>query len=461
MELLTKIIVYYSYLIFGYFIIVNFIYTVLTIVSLIGTKDYVRKIEGDITSISTYTKPISVIVPAFNEEKTIIENITSLLDLNYPQFELVVVNDGSKDDTLTTIINHFNLRKIDIDINYSLKCEKVRGVYSSFEHQNLLIIDKENGGKADALNAGINVSRYPLFCAIDADCIIERNALLKIVKPFLNHNETIAVGGIVRIANGLDIKDGKVAGTKLPKKRIERFQIIEYYRAFLTSRVGWGSYNALLIISGAFGLFKKSSVVDVGGYIKTIGEDMELTLRLHEYYRDNKIPYNVEFVSDAVCFTQAPDTLKGLKTQRVRWHRGLLDSLSKHKKMMFNPRYGVIGLISMPYFWIFELMGPLVEIVGYLVMIIAIIIGIVSKYFILVFLMAYLYGVLFSLAALFTEQSAYGRFVNIKENTILILDCLIEQLLYRQLTVIWRGSSFLNYKKGSEKWGSIKRKSFN
>lgn len=460
MDILIKIINIVSIILLSYFFIISMLYIVLIILSTGRLRKFINVVNNDITVISNYTKPISIVVPAYNEQETIIDNIKSLLELNYPIFEIILVNDGSKDETLSRVISHFKLRKIDLEVNMQIPCKEIKGVYGSFDITNLVVVDKENGGKADALNAGINVSRYPLFCGIDADCVIEKNALLRIVKPFLKYEETIAAGGIVRIANGCKIEDGKLIKAKLPRKAIVVFQIVEYFRAFLSSRIGLERINALLIISGAFGVFKKSAVIKVGGYSKTIGEDMELTLKLHEYYRKNKLAYKIDFTSDAVCWTQAPDNLKGLKSQRVRWHRGLIDSLLKHKKMLFNPKYGAVGMLSMPYFVLVEMLGPLVETLGYIILVISILLGTLSKFFVFVFFMAYLYGLLFSLSAILLEQFSYKRYNNVFEITKLIFYSLFEQLSYRQLTVFWRMQAFFNFKKGSKNWGTIKRTSF-
>ena len=460
MNIIVNSIAIYSQIIFVYFFGISLFYVFLILISLGKLRDFVEIINNDVTIISNYTKPISVVVPAYNEAATIIDNIISLLDLNYPEFEIIVVNDGSTDQTLAKTIEFFNLRKIDVEINMQVACNEIRGVYGSFEIPNLVIVDKINGGKADALNAGINLSRYPLFCGIDADCIIEKNALLRIVKPFLIHDDVVAVGGIIRIANGCTIKDGKLLEAKLPREAIVRFQIIEYFRAFLTSRIGWERINALLIISGAFGVFKKSALVAVGGYSTTIGEDMELTLKIHEYFRKNKRNYKIDFASDAVCWTQAPNNLKGLKSQRVRWHRGLTDSLLRHKRMLFNPKYGTVGMLSMPYFFMVEMIGPVIELFGYLLFMISIITGNVSSFFIFVFLMAFLFGILFSLSGIFFEEISYKRYSGVKEVSKLILFSFFEQFIYRQITVWWRVSSFLNFKKGSKEWGTIKRNTF-
>ena len=455
-----NIIKYYSYFILAYFILVSLVYLLLNILSLRGLRTHLRKVSGDITKTSRFTKPVSILVPAYNEEMTIVESITSLLDLNYPEYEIVVVNDGSKDGTLEKIVSHFRLRKIDVEVNERISCNEIKAVYSSFELNNLLVIDKVNGGKSDALNAGINVSRYPLFCAIDADCVIEKDSLLRLAKPFMIDDDMVAAGGMIRLANGLEIADGRVVKSLLPKKLLEKLQIVEYYRAFLASRVGWGRVNSLLIVSGAFGMFRKSSVIEVGGYKKTIGEDMELTLRLHHHYKRQRNRYKLSFVPDAECFTQAPDSLAGLRTQRMRWQRGLLDSLIKHAGMIFNPRYGFVGLVSLPYFLLFELLGPLIELVGIVMLGLALYIGLVPKVFILLFALAFLYGLSLSLSAILIEQISYGRFKTAKENVVLILCAVLEQVLYRPLTVTWRVFALVSFRKGKKSWGTIKRKSF-
>lgn len=459
-DVLKKVVEFYSLGIFIYFVLINFTYIFLILISIRRLRKFTQIVNSDVTSIGEYTIPITIIVPAYNEEATIIENILSLLALDYPNYEIVVVNDGSKDNTLNLIIEHFNLRSIEQEKTSNLKTKDILGVYSSFELPNLIIVDKLNGGKSDALNVGINFSKNPLFCAIDADCVIEKDALLRIIKPFLKYDDMIAVGGMVRIANGCRIEYSVVCESSLPHRLIEKFQIIEYFRAFLTSRVGWETLNGLLIISGAFGLFKKSAVLEVGGYTNTIGEDMELTLKLHEHYRKNKKKYKIDFTSDAVCWTQAPSHFKDLRGQRLRWHRGLADSILKHKKMMFNPKYGVIGMFSMPYFFLIELIGPIIEIIGYLVMLISIFTGLISWFFIFVFAMAYLFGLFFSISAVLLEKLSYNSYKKPSETMTLVVLSMVEQVCYRQITVWWRFKSFFNFKKGSQTWGHIQRRSF-
>lgn len=460
MILIEKFIYFYSLFILGYSITVTALYLILIVVSWKRLREFVGIIQTNITSVSHYTKPISILVPAYNEEQTIVDSVHSFVQLDYPEFEVIVVNDGSTDQTMDKLIQFFDLYPVELDSDMKIETTPIRQAYKSHTYSDLILLDKENGGKADALNAGINVSVYPLFCAIDADCIIEKDALLRIVSPFLKHEETIAVGGMVRIANGSDIKDGQIVKTNVPQKMIERFQVIEYFRAFLTSRIGWQRYNALMIISGAFGLFKKSAVLDVGGFERTIGEDMELILRLHEKFRQTGEPYHIGFASDAVCWTQAPDSFKGLESQRIRWHRGLFDSLNRHRKMISNPKYGSVGLASMPYFFLVELLGPVIEMVGYIVMALAIYLNILSSTVALIFLVTCLMGILFSYSAILFEEISYKRYGNLKDILLLFVVSILEQFYYRQLTVWWRVKAFFNYSKGSKQWGTIERKNF-
>jgi len=274
--------------------------------------------------------------------------------------------------------------------------------------------------------------------------------------------KTIAVGGIVRIANGSVIKRGRVVDIGLPKSRVAMFQIVEYLRAFLTGRVGWDAVNSLLIVSGAFGAFKKDAVIEVGGYAKnTIGEDMELIVKMHDYLLRNKRKYRIKFVPDPVCWTQAPETLKDLRSQRRRWHIGLMDSLLKHKRMFFNPRYKQIGLIAVPYFWLFEMMGPVIEIIGYVMIPLAYIFGLLNlKYFLLFFAASILYGILLSLGAILLEEYTFNKYPTLKQLMKLSLYGVLENFGYRQLTTLYRIEGIVKFRKMKHSWGKIKRVSF-
>jgi cellulose synthase/poly-beta-1,6-N-acetylglucosamine synthase-like glycosyltransferase len=454
---------WYSMFIFTYFFVINAQYIILILISFKRLREYLRLSKTDFYVATEYTPSISILVPARNEAHTIVETVTSLSRLDYPDYEIIVINDGSTDETLEKLINHFDLKPVEKSYENSedwIPCEKIYEIYSSFVYSRLLVVDKKNGGKSDALNAGINFSKHTLFCSIDADSILEKQTLLKLAQPFLNSEDTIAVGGIVRVANGCTIRDGVLKDVVLPMSPLIITQIIEYLRAFLTNRIGWEKINSLIIISGAIGLFKRSAVIELKGYKHTIGEDMELTLRMHKYFRKEKRKYRIDFVPDAVCWTQVPTNLKSLSGQRIRWQRGMIDSLWMHKDMLFNPRYGTVGFLALPYFWFFEMTGPLIEASGYIVLILSFLSGIISDFFIMVFLMAYLFGLFFSLIAIFINEISYDFYKRFKEILKLVLYALLDPIWYRPFTVFWRIKAFFGYKKGKRSWGTIKRETF-
>lgn len=463
--LVRKIIFAFNNFILYYVLCINFIYFIQLILSAFSLSDYIKKIV-----YSDYRKygasenmlPISVLVPAYNEENTIVDNIKSLLSLNYSNFEILVVNDGSKDSTLKNVIDEFNLKLVNQPVRYRINTKKVLGIYKNIDVPNLVLVDKENGGKADALNVGVNVSKYPLFAAIDADSVIESDSLVRVTMPFIESKDTIAVGGIVRIANGSTIKGGVVKKVDLPKSNVAMFQIIEYLRAFLTGRMGWDYISSLLIISGAFGAFNKSTVIEVGGYrVGTIGEDMELIVRLHEHMRRKKIKYNIKFIPDPVCWTQAPESLKDLRSQRRRWQIGLMDSLFRHKKVLFNPMYGTIGLLAAPYFWLFEMIGPVIEVIGYVLIPLSYFTGILNIRFFILFLVAsILYGVILSLGAILLEEYTFNKYPSLRQLIKLTFYGILENFGYRQLTVLFRIEGIIKFRKQRHTWGKIKRKTF-
>lgn len=335
-----------QWLLVGYFVCLSVGYLTLNLVALLVMRSHIQSARTELlpASYASFLTPISVLVPAYNEQETIASSVLSLLQLTYPEYEVIVINDGSKDDTLQVLKDSFALTLSSATCPIRLPCQQIRGIYQSSRYPNLKVIDKANGGKADALNAGVNLSRFPLFCGVDADSILQRDSLLRIIRPFLEDPDAIAAGGTVRIANGCQVKDGLLLKAALPNKLLPQLQIVEYLRGFLFGRLGWSSLNALLIISGAFGLFKKDLVIEVGGYRhKTIGEDMELVVRMHKHMRLQKRKYRIYFIPDPVCWTEAPEDLATLAQQRVRWQRGLLESLSANMSLLFHPKSGAVG----------------------------------------------------------------------------------------------------------------------
>ena len=465
-ELLDEIISKYNRIVLGYITILNIIYTIILILSFYGLYVHLKRtLYGEYYQIlsSEYVPPISIIVPCYNEEKTVVENVKSLLSIEYGEFEVILVNDGSKDDSLKKLIQAFNLKEVDIIYSNHINTKSVIKRYISPKYHNLIVIDKINGGKADSLNVGINISKYPLFTAIDADSILEKNSLLRIVKPFVEEpDRVVAAGGIVRMANGAKIDKGFIEGIRLSANKLAIFQTVEYLRAFLSGRVGWSQINGLLIVSGAFGVFNKKIAKEVGGYdTKTIGEDMELVVKIHKYLRGKKEKYKVVFVPDPVCWTQGPEDFKSLRNQRKRWHRGLMDTLLKHRNMLLNPKYGLLGLIIIPYYWFFEMLGPLVEVTGYLSVLISLLYGILNfEFAVLFFIAAVLYGVFISIGSILLEEYSFRKYEKISEYLKLIFYSIIENFGYRQLTTLWRFSSYFGYRYRKNKWGDISRKDF-
>ncbi|AJA47566.1 poly-beta-1,6-N-acetyl-D-glucosamine synthase [Clostridium pasteurianum DSM 525 = ATCC 6013] len=465
MMLVREIITNFNYIILYYVLCINSIYFVQLILSAFSLYDYIKKMNySDYKKYITSDNmiPVSVLVPAYNEEDTIVDNIKSLLKLNYPLFEVVVINDGSKDDTLKKIIETYNLTKIDQPVRYLVKTNKIRGIYKNLDVPGFTLIDKENGGKADSLNAGINVSKYPVFTSIDADSILESDSLVRVIMPFIEDKSTVAVGGIVRIANGSEIKNGRIKSIGLPSDKLAMFQVVEYLRGFLSGRMGWDALGCLLIISGAFGAFKKDIAVQAGGYTgNTIGEDMELVVKMHGYLRENKFKYKIKFIPDPVCWTQAPEKIKDLKGQRRRWQIGLMDSLLRHKKLLLNPKYGVIGMFGIPYFWVFEMLGPIIEVLGYIFIPLAYIFGLLNlRYFILFLISSILYGIILSIGAILLEDYTFSKYKSIKQLLRLSWYGILENFGYRQMTTFFRVEAILRFKKFKNSWGKIKRKSF-
>ena len=461
---LRDVFAWYAGFVLIFFFAINSYYLVLTIAGFWRTLRVfkeVRRPDQRRLLRSPLTPPVSVLAPAFNEEANVVENVRSLLMLDYPLFEVVLVNDGSSDRTLGRLIDAFDLRRSARSFERTLRCKPIRGVYESPTYPNLVVVDKVNGGKADALNAGLNLSLYPIFCAIDADSILEPDALLRLVRPFVDApGVTIAAGGVVRVANGCDIHGGRVHAVRLPRRALPLIQIVEYLRAFLFGRMGWSTGNSLLVISGAFGLFDKKAAVLAGGYATdSVGEDMELVVRMHRYRRERRQPYRIGFVPDPICWTEAPESLRVLRRQRTRWQRGLIDTLLRHRSMIGRPRYGTVGMVSLPGFLVFEMISPLVELSGYVLLPVLWATGLLSLSLAgTFFVLAIMYMVLVSALAILLEDLAFRRYSSVKDLARLLVASVLENFGFRQLTVWWRVRAFAEYLRGDLSWGAMERR---
>ena len=455
----------FNVIVLTYFVVLNIGYFITGLFAFRSLRRYVRRLRTlDIEDLlgSAGMPPITLVAPAFNEEPTCVESTRSLLTLKYGDFEILFVNDGSKDGTLARMIESFDLEPTFRLPTGSIATKTVRGIYRSRSHPKLWVLDKENGGKADTLNAGLNYCRTPLFCGMDADSLLEREALTRIVRPFVEDARTVAAGGIIRIVNGCTVNEGTVTNVTLPAEMVPRLQVLEYLRAFLAGRMGWHEMEATLIISGAFGVFRRDLVVEAGGYATdTVGEDMELVVRLHRLCREKKIPYKIGFVPDPVAWTECPSTLKVLGRQRDRWQRGLIETLWRHRVMLFNPKYGRVGMLAYPYFVFLEMLAPLVETFGYLTFLAAWILGRLSAPFALAFFgLSIGLGIGLSFTAVALEEVGFRRYPRRKDLYTLIWVAVVENFGYRQLTMWWRLRGTINVFKKGHTWGRMDRKGF-
>lgn len=459
----------YLLLILLYAVLIMSSYLILAYLSIKELKEYIKKnsfINYEILLSSENAPYLSLIAPAYNEGLTIGENVKSLLSLNYNNYEVLVVNDGSKDHSMEILISTYDLEAVEMDVIAHLPTKEIRGIYKSKNaaYKKLTVIDKENGGKADALNVGLNLSKHPYAVCIDVDCILDKDSLLKLAKPFLESSEkrVIATGGVVRIANQCVIEDGRLVDINVPSKILPRIQVLEYLRAFLLGRMAWERLDGLLLISGAFGAFDREIAINAGGYnTKTVGEDMELVVRMRRYMLERKLPYTVSYIPDPLCWTEAPDNASIFKKQRSRWMRGTIETLWIHRKMFFNPKYKLLGMVSVPYWTFFEFLAPFIEFMGLLITILFVFLGILNlKTFLLLFLLVYIFAAMFSVMALLSEELTYHKYPRFKDFFKLLGAALIEPLYFHPLAVYAALIGYWEKLNGKKTWGEMTRQGF-
>ncbi|MFQ5723312.1 MAG: glycosyltransferase [Terriglobia bacterium] len=460
-ELLSLVV---SVAILGFFVLIHLFYFFLLLASFAGAYRQPRRArllvpEQVLDSITT--PPVTLLVPAHNEQASIIESVHALLALRYPRLQVIVINDGSTDNTLGELVPSFSLRRADLLAPPGVPTEPIRGVYLSRLEPCLLVLDKEPGGKSDALNAGLNYCRTPWVCTVDADSLLEEDALVRALRPALEDERVVATSGIVRIANGCRVAGGRVVQVGLPRETLAAFQVVEYLRGFLQGRLGWSWLNGLLIISGAFGLFRTDVLRAIGGYARdTVAEDMEVVVRIHAYFRARRQPYRVLFVPDPVCWTEAPATAAGLARQRRRWQRGLAEVLAKHARLFFRPRLGLLGWLVLPYY-VLELLAPAVELGGLLVVPLFWWLGWLSTNVLFFYLvLAFLVGTVFSLWAILIEEFTYRRYTSWIDLARLILFGLADHFGYHQVVLWWRFQGLVEFFRGRREWGAQRRVGF-
>jgi cellulose synthase/poly-beta-1,6-N-acetylglucosamine synthase-like glycosyltransferase len=405
--------------------------------------------------------PISLVVPAYNESASIVTSVKALLQLEYPDFEVIVVDDGSTDDTLEKLIAAFQLYPYPEAYRRQVPCRPVRATYRSARYRNLRVVSKENGGcKADASNAGINICRNPLVAVVDADGVLQRNSLTRAVRPFLENPDTVAAGGAIRIANGCTLSEGFLENVALPRNPLALMQVVEYLRSFLFGRMGWEPLGAVLIVSGAFGVFRRTTLIEVGGYDpNAVGEDMELVVRIHRMMKQQRRRYHVGFIPDPVCWTDAPESLKDLGSQRARWHHGLGQALMLNKWLILNPRGGTVSWLAIPFYVLFELLGPVIEALGLVFVVTGALFGLIAWSEAVVFLLLALsLGMMLSICAIMLEEFSFPMYRKPRELALLYAVALLENFGYRQLTVWWRLKGFFRWiTRRRHKWETITR----
>jgi cellulose synthase/poly-beta-1,6-N-acetylglucosamine synthase-like glycosyltransferase len=451
-----------AWLFISYFIGLNLVYIVLNLVALrVLGRDSGQHELAAMPGYSAGLEPgIAIVVPAYNEGPTIAAAVRSMLALDYPEFEVIVVNDGSKDDTLAVLQREFALQPFPEAYRRSIPVQPIRGLYRSPRHPQLRVVDKANGGRSDAVNAGINAAHQGLICLVDADSVLQRESLRRLARPFMQDRRVIASGGTVRISNGCRITRGHLDNVEVPANWLARIQVVEYLRGFLYGRIGWTLLNALPLISGAFGLFRRQAVVAAGGLsVGTIGEDMELVLRLHRLYRQRGEDYRIAFVADAVAWTEAPETLSVLRSQRTRWQRGLMESLWANRWLFGRQRAGPVGWLACPFMLIFEGLGPVVELLGYVVMAVLVASGLISwPAFGAFLLLAFGMGLMLSASALLLEELAFRTYPRPRHLLKLLAAILVENLGYRQLNCWWRVVGLWQWaSRRKQVWGTMTR----
>ncbi|MGH9430780.1 MAG: glycosyltransferase family 2 protein [Terriglobia bacterium] len=448
-------------LMIGYFFLGNGAYTLLMLGSLAAVLVYNRRLAyqglGDLSESIT-TPPVTVIIPAYNEEAVIAETVRSVMNCRYPGMQVLIVDDGSTDQTINRLIQAFKLVQLDLIYRSILPTQPVRAFYVSEVFPALTLIQKDHGGKPDALNAGINFCRTPYFCSMDADTIVEPEALLRLMRPILQSPaETVASGAIVRVLNGCSVKNGKIERAHLPSRWVERFQVVEYLRSFLFGRTGWDLLGGTVIVSGALAIFQKQIVLDAGGFSgETVTEDMELIVRLHRWARQNQRKIHMAFTTDPVCWTECPSTFRALARQRRRWQLGLCQTLWRNSEMLFSPSYGAVGMMSFPFYLYIEALGAVVESAGYLSVPVALALHLaIPALYIPLVILSLVYASFLSTGAVLLEELTYRRYPRLKELGILLLAAMLENFGYRQVVLFFRLQGTARFLGGFNDWERV------
>ena len=461
---------FYGFTIFAYSIALIISYVILmwlAEISIIRSKtSFVESYAKKVIDKSPYTPGVSIVAPAYNEERTIVDNVTSLLGQDYPKFEVVIVNDGSKDSTLEKLIDNFKLVEVPYDYVELIKTKPFKRLFKSTDpkFEKLIVVDKVNGGtKADAVNAGLNVASYPYFVNTDVDCILAKDAIYQCLLPVLYKDHVIAVSGAMAISNGCKMSNGQIEEAFPPHSLVPLFQTLEYMRSFLIGKMGWSTINSMPNVSGGYGLFNRKIVIAAGGYSSdSFAEDMDMLIRMVGYCCDFSQKYKVIQIPQTCCWTEGPPNIKVLARQRIRWGRGLIQTFSQHKRFIFNKKYKQLGLVTLPYLLIFEFVAPVIEFIGVVTLIFLAVTGAVNwNTALVIFLAIYAFCITLSVVVIFYDYTLGGSYKKIKDYLWILLAAMLEPFIYHPMVVFFSLKGYWNYfinKKAV--WGEMTRKGF-
>ena len=452
-----------------YFLAINTSYLVLMVAAAADFRAHLRRqeyLDRDAAAASPLVPGVSLVVPAHNEEPAIVSAVESLLSLRHPRHEVVVVDDGSTDGTFAALVDRFDLVGVDREIPMDVPVRAaILGMYVPQDGRTrLVVVRKENSGKTEAVNTGINAGTQPLVAIVDADSVLDPDALIAVTQPFVvDPVRTVATGGVVRAANGCTVTAGRITKVGMPREWLARIQVVEYLRAFLLGRSGWSRLRGLILISGAFGVFRRDLLVEIGGLDHgSIGEDFELVMRLHDVMTRRRADYRVAFVSEPVAWTEVPVTPRILARQRRRWHRGLWEVLWKYRGMLFRRRMGRIGFVVLPWFWLFELAAPVLELAGLVLVGLGLVLGLLDWGWVLLFMaVAYGYASVVNLVAIAIEELSFHRYPRWRDLALSLVASVFENFGYRQMTAFWRCQGLLDGVRGrTQVWGPMTRRGF-
>ncbi|OGN63361.1 MAG: hypothetical protein A3E80_02895 [Chlamydiae bacterium RIFCSPHIGHO2_12_FULL_49_9] len=433
----------------SYFLILNGFYGLLLILTnpeLARRFQEIKANESYKLLLFNLVPPVSIIIPAYNERETILASVTAALQIEFSHFEVIVIDDGSTDDTFSLLTTTYQLFPVPPVFPSILQTAPVKHYYRSKLYPKLLVIQKENGGREDAINAGINASTAPFFIGIDADSFIEPDAINRLMQHLLTKRNICAMGGTLCIVNGCTVKKGKITEAKLPPSFLGTMQVVEYIKTFFFGRTGWNKLGGSPLISGGFGLFNKQAVIEVGGLKKMLAGDLELTVLLHKHMHEKKEPYVIDYMFDAIVWTDVPQTYSGLAKQRKRWHSSVIDVCWRHRRMIFNFKYGVVGFLHIPYLLLGEGLGPLVEGFGYIYIACCFFYGVLNITFFWYFiLIAWGVSMFLTIASVIMQEVFLRKYISSRQILKMVFFAFIENFTYRPLTVWWRIEGFFRF----------------